>query len=142
MSDFYDYEAENPPVRSSPRGSRIRMPALLLAGVLVAGALFGAGYLVGHGGQADSPATASPKCVDAMSTANDLLKKNKQQGADSVGGQQSARLASNVIIQNPECFSAAMRAVAQEGLNRVMENAQMEAARCASARTFADRLGC
>lgn len=83
--------------------------------------LFVAGVAVGRvsttGSSTPAPAPTAASCADVTKSFSDFLNSATTAPKSSDEGRRNARMAMQVIVQNPTCFSTAERAAAQELLD-------------------------
>ncbi|MEV7034663.1 hypothetical protein AB0N99_31080 [Streptomyces sp. NPDC093272] len=94
-----------------------------------------------YAGRATAPA-ADAGCADAHTSLNQMLQQQKAMPANSSQDDKAqwAVAASNLVLQNPDCFDVGMRAAAQTAKDRVASN-QNSAAVSGAADRIADCLG-
>lgn len=118
MSDVYDQESDQaqPPKAAAPTGSLQLTTGILAAGavtMLIAGAAIG-WTIKGS----PNPPTTPSACAEATTAIEKYMRAADQASAGSTEKQRNARLYLRVVEQNPSCFSAEVRAIAEEALNR------------------------
>ncbi|MFF3094102.1 hypothetical protein [Streptomyces cyaneofuscatus] len=108
------------PDRPAPRRrTRIALAAGVVV-LLVAGAAVG-GYFAGR---SDRPEAAADPCVEVR---QEMLAMRAEADANPDRAADITRVQANMVLQNPDCFPAKLRAAVQAGLDAADQQAAARA---------------
>ncbi|MET8130049.1 hypothetical protein ABZV67_44710 [Streptomyces sp. NPDC005065] len=96
--------------------SELKHGGIAIGAVLCLAAGAGGGYFVGRSTTEKGTVTAS--CAKTKKAVRDLHQDFTQAGAGSAQAADIMRTQLNMVVQNPDCFSARVRAEAQTALDQ------------------------
>lgn len=105
-------------------------------------ALTAAGAFFAGRATAPEPNAHADGCVEVKATADRLARENSDAPADEAEAAKSSRMSTmvNLVLQNPSCFSAETRANSQTVKDRMVSQADSDAAPRAAQCLDPDRL--